>query len=148
MALSIGRPLLGQRAAELLNLLETLNAERSDPKSSGYHVVGVGVAGPVVLHAALLDERGMIKKVTIQNSLVSWSNVVEKGLSRNQLSSVVPGVLGFHDLPDLAARLAPLPLEIVGSVDAEGKAVRAGDVREIYANCMKAYGQTEACEIR
>ncbi len=148
MALSIGRPLLGQRAAELLNVLETLNAERGDPKSSGYHIVGVGVAGPVVLHTALLDERGMIKKVTIQNSLVSWSSVVEKGLSRNQLSSVVPGVLGFHDLPDVAARLAPLPLEIVGSVDAEGKAVGAAAVREIYANCVKAYGRTEACEIR
>jgi cephalosporin-C deacetylase-like acetyl esterase len=148
MALSMDKPLLGQRAAELLNVLETLNAETSAPKSSGYHVVGIGVAGPAVLHAALLDERGLIKKVAIQNSLVSWSNIVENSLSRNQLSNVVPGVLELYDLPDLAARLAPLPLAIVGSVDAEGKAVRVADVREIYGSCLKAYGQTEACEIR
>jgi dienelactone hydrolase/pimeloyl-ACP methyl ester carboxylesterase len=148
MALSIDKPLLGGRAVELLNVLETLNAETGILKASGFHVVGVGVGGPVVLHAALLDERGLIKKVTIQNSLVSWSNIVEKGVSRDQLSNVVPGVLGFYDLPDLAARLAPLPLEIVGSVDAEGKAVRAADVREIYARCVKAYGQTEAFGIR
>ncbi len=148
MALAIDRPLLGQRAAELLDVLETLDAERGGKTSTGFHVVGAGTSGPVVLHAALLDERGLIKKLTIQNSLVSWSNVVEKGLSRDQMSSVVPGVLAHYDLPDLAARLAPLPLSIVGSVDAEGKAVPVSVVREIYGRCVKNFGAGGSLEIR
>jgi hypothetical protein len=77
----------------------------------------------VVLHAALLDERGLIKKVTLERSLVSWTDVVEKGTSRGQLGNVVPGVLQDYDLPELAARLAPLPLSIVAPVDAMGQPV-------------------------
>jgi dienelactone hydrolase len=147
-ALSMDKPLLGQRVGELLNVLETLVVERGGKNSAGFHVVGVGVSGPVVLHAALLDERGLIKKVTIQNSLVSWSNIVEKGLSRNQLSSVVPGVLAQYDLPDLAARLAPLPLAILGSVDGEGRGVGVSQVREIYGGCVRKYGASGPLEIR
>jgi dienelactone hydrolase len=148
MALSIDKPLLGQRAAELLDVLETLAAERGDQKSRGFHVVGTGVAGPVVLHAALLDEGRLIKKVTVQNSLVSWSNIVEKGLSRNQLGTVLPGVLTHYDLPDLAARLAPLPLAIAGTVDAEGKGMPVSQVREAYAECVRKYRDSGSLEIR
>jgi dienelactone hydrolase len=146
VALSIDRPLLGQRAAELLNVLETLLESRK--LVPGFHLVGVGAAGPVVLHAALLDGGGLVKKVTLQSSLVSWSNVVERGLSRNQLSSVLPGVLASYDLPDLAAAIAPLPLAIVDAVDAEGKAVSLARVREIYAGCIKKYGADGSLEIR
>jgi hypothetical protein len=148
MALAIDRPLLGQRAAELLDVLETLDSERGGKTSTGFHVVGVGTSGPVVLHAALLDERGLIKKLTIQDSLVSWSNVVEKGLSRDQMSNVVPGVLAHYDLPDVAARLAPLPLSIVGSVDAEGRGVAVSVVRQIYGGCITSYGTGGPLEIR
>ncbi len=148
MALSIDRPLLGQRAAELLSILDALRSEGGGKDSGGFHVVGTGASGPVVLHAALLDDRGLIKKVTVQNSLVSWSNVVENGLSRDQLGNVVPGMLAHYDLPDLAARLAPLPLSIVKSVDAEGKPVPAAQVREIYAGCIGRYGESGSLEIR
>ena len=36
---------------------------------------------------------GLIKKVVLQNSLVSWANIIENGLSRGQLANVVPGAL-------------------------------------------------------
>ena len=55
----------------------------------------------------LLDGNGLIKKVTLYRSLISWSDVVQNGLSRDQLAGVLPGVLESYDLPDLAARLAP-----------------------------------------
>jgi dienelactone hydrolase len=148
LSLSIDRPLLGQRASELLDILETLNDERSDKRSGGYHVVGLGTAGPAVLHAALLDERGQIKKVSVQNSLVSWSNIVEKSLSRDQLANVLVGVLKLYDLPDLAARLAPMPLSIVNAVDGEGKAIPVSQLRETYAGCINNYGASGRLEIR
>ncbi len=64
---------------------------------------------------------------------MSWSNVVEKGMSRNQLSGVLPAVLASYDLPDLAAALAPRPLAIVDAVDSEGVKLPVDKVREIYA---------------
>ena len=62
IALHIGRPLLGQRVADLLVALECLAAESGIAEHAGFDVVGIGSAGPIVLHAALLDERGLIKK--------------------------------------------------------------------------------------
>jgi hypothetical protein len=148
MAFSISKPLVGQRVAQVLDVLETLNADAEDKSAAGFHLVGIGPAGPVVLHAALLDQSGLIKKVVLQNSLVSWASVIENGLSRDQLAGVVPGVLALYDLPDLAARLAPKPLSIIGSVDAVGQAIPVGKVREIYAGCFQWYGITGAFEVR
>jgi dienelactone hydrolase len=140
VALHIGRPLLGQRVADLLSILEGLAAESDARGRNGFHVVGKGAVGLVVLHAALLDEHGLIKKVTLERSLVSWADIVERGLSRNQMGSVVPGVLEAYDLPDLAARLAPLPLTIDSPVDAVGEPVALATLERSYARCSEAYG--------
>jgi cephalosporin-C deacetylase-like acetyl esterase len=140
IALYIGRSLLGQRVADLLCILEGLAAESGDHEHSGFHLVGVGAAGPVVLHAALLDERGLIKQVTLERSLISWADIVERGISRDQMGSVVPGVLAAYDLPDLAANLAPLPLTILASVDAKGEPVSQVVLERTYAHCARAYG--------
>ncbi len=106
---------------DVLSVLEGLEAERGE--GAGFHVVGVGMAGPVVLHAAFLDEKGLIKEVTLERSLTSWEDLVKQGISRNQLGSVVPGALRVYDLPDLAARLAPRPVHIAIPVDASGQPV-------------------------
>jgi hypothetical protein len=140
VSLHIGRPLLGQRVADLLSILEGLAAESGVDGRNGFHVVGVGAAGPVVLHAALLDEHGLIRQVTLERALVSWSDIIERGLSRNQMANVVPGVLEAYDLPDLAARLAPLPLAINSPVDSMGEPVSQTALERSYARCALSYG--------
>ncbi len=148
LALYLNRPLLGQRVADLLDMLAGLDAVGPNGDHAGFHVVGVGAAGPVVLHAALLDERGLIKQVTLERSLASWADVVEKGISRDQLGNVVPGVLREYDLPELAARLAPLPLAIASPVDAKGEPVSRDRIQEDYARAVTAYGPGGALEFR
>jgi cephalosporin-C deacetylase-like acetyl esterase len=151
VALAIARPLLGQRAADLLDMLAGLDSQSGDAAHAGFDVVGMGAAGPVVLHAALLDERGLIKSVTLERSPVSWADVVAKGISRGQLGNVVPGVLESYDLPDLAARLAPRPLSIRAPVDATGDPVPRSIFDKIYEPCVRAYGAggpLELAEIR
>ena len=140
IALYIGRPLLGQRVADLLSILEGLAAESNEKEHRGFHLVGAGAAGPIVLHAALLDEHGLIKRVTLERSLISWADVVERGISRDQMGNVVPGVLAAYDLPDLAARLAPIPLTIQAPVDAMGEPVSQAGLERSYAQCARAYG--------
>jgi dienelactone hydrolase len=140
LALLLDRPLLVRRVADVLTVLESLAAEQSANREAGFEVIGFGPAGLVVLHAALLDERGLIKKVGIEGSLVSWSELIGHKLSRGQLGSVVPGVLALYDLPDLAARLAPLPLSIHDPVDAMGATVSRAVLEQTYAECAKAYG--------
>jgi cephalosporin-C deacetylase-like acetyl esterase len=98
LALHLNRPLLGQRVLDVLSLLKALN-------SDNIQIVGAGTTGPVVLHAAALNER--IREVTLENSLRSWLGVVQQPISYNQLTNAVPGVLKVYDLPDLERSLAP-----------------------------------------
>ncbi len=62
------------------------------------------------------------------------------GVSRGQFSGAVPGALAFYDLPDLAARLEPLPLTILQPVDPLGNRAKAADVESAYSGCRNAYG--------
>lgn len=135
LALHIGRPLLGQRTLDLLGLLEALRTE------SGFEIHGQGTAGLAVLHAALLDEHSLVRGVTLERTLISWSDVLRRGIVKNQLSSAVPGVLAVYDLPDLACRLEPLPLSIRDAVDASGNPVSQADLEAEYAACARAYGK-------
>jgi dienelactone hydrolase len=150
LSFHLARPLLGQRVADVLRILAGLDAEsgRGEGGHNGFRVVGVGAAGPIVLHAALLDRDGLIKEVVLERSLVSWTDVVEKGISRGQIGNVVPGVLAAYDLPDLAARLAPRPLRISDPVDAMGQPIPKADVERAYAACIKAYGPSNRLELR
>jgi cephalosporin-C deacetylase-like acetyl esterase len=148
IALAIGRPLLGQRVADLLSILEGLDADSGDQEHRGFHVVGVGPAGPVVLHAALIDERGLIKQVTLERSLISWADVVKRGLSHDQMGNVVPGVLQSYDLPDLAARLTPVRLTIQAPVDAIGTPISQAALEEVYARVVRSYGTKGLLELR
>src|SRR5262249_18038840 len=110
LALHLNRPLLGQRVSDLLSIIAGLQ-----PKNATIHIIGVGSAGAIVLHAAALEPA--IKEVTVERSILSWSSVVRTPVSRDQLTNVVPRVLQVYDLPDLAALIAPRPLTIRDAVD-------------------------------
>jgi len=82
-------------------------------------LVSIGHTGVPALHAAVL-EPDTFSAITIRNCLVSWSNVVELGITHNQLHNAVHGALPWYDLPDLA-RLVGDKIVIESPVDALGK---------------------------
>jgi cephalosporin-C deacetylase-like acetyl esterase len=131
LAQLLNRPLLGQRVLDVLSVLRSAGRDE-------VHIVGVGLAAPVALHAAALQPS--IKQVTLERGLISWSNVAHMPVSYNQLSSVVPGVLKVYDLPDLAATLAPRPLTIRAPLDAALRPVAQADGEKAYRECRDAYG--------
>jgi dienelactone hydrolase/pimeloyl-ACP methyl ester carboxylesterase len=127
LSMHLARPLLGQRARDVLAIA----------KDKGLHAVGIGSAAPIVLHAAALDDG--IAAVTLEGGVVSWSSVVRIPLSKGQLANVVPGALAVYDLPDLAAAMAPRPLTIRNAVDAAGRPVTQAELEEIYSAARAAY---------
>lgn len=137
LALHLNRPLLGQRVGDLLSIIAGVQ-----PKKVPTHLIGVGSAGPIVLHAAALEPA--IKEVTVERSVVSWSSVVRTPLSHNQLTNVVPGVLQVYDLPDLAALIPPRPLTIRAAVDPALQPVSQGALEEAYARARAAYADQHA----
>ncbi len=141
LALHLNRPLLGQRVYDVLTVIESFT---NSPSMAGtpIHLIGIGTAGPIALHAAALHPR--ITQVTIDRSLISWSNVVRTPVSYNQLTNVVPNALTTYDLPDLSATLAPRALTVRNAMDAAGKPVSQAALDEAYADCKAAYRKQSA----
>lgn len=133
LAMHLNRPLLGQRVQDVMEVARYLERIQKRP----IQAVGVGTAGPVVLHAAALGSS--IGEVTIERSVVSWSAVARTPISSNQLSSVVPGALHVYDLPDLAVLVAPRPLTIRDSLDPIGKPISQPDLEAAHATSKRAY---------
>ena len=138
IGMGLDRPLLGQRVHDLLSVVAALDG----PKD--LHAVGVGVAAPIVLHAAALEPR--ITRVTLDGGVLSWSLVARTPVTRHQLTNVVPRALEVYDLPDLAAALAPRPLTIKNPVDAAGNPVPQAAVEEAYAAARAAYRAASAAD--
>jgi dienelactone hydrolase len=95
-----GRSCVGMRAEDVLVCARLLRREQRMPVD----LVAIGHVGVPALHAAAL-EPDMFGTVKLGRKLNSWSDVIESGLSRNQLINTVHGALTVYDLPDLAAAL-------------------------------------------
>ncbi len=100
LAMHIGRTLFSQRIGDILDALDVLHADARVDRGD-IHVLGVGAAGPLAMHAAAFDRR--IISYETRDAIRSWiDDVVAKPLERDLIGYVVPGVLGYYDLPDLA----------------------------------------------
>jgi len=110
LAIHIGRPLVGQRAEDVVAALDILTA-RDDIDRGQIELVGVERAGPVALHAAALDRR--FAGVVVRSEIRSWiDDVVAKPLQPDLFGHVVPGALEKYDLADLERVIAPRPVRI------------------------------------
>ncbi len=116
IAYLLGTSLLAMRAEEIIQCAEfaaQYNADGTRP----VHLKTIGRVGPPALHAAAL-EPGLFASVTLRNSLVSWSNVVDTPLSKNQDANLIHGALEIYDLPDLLATLPADTTEFIEPLNA------------------------------
>ncbi len=70
VAMHIGRPLLGQRVEDLLAALRFI-VDRPEVNVGSVHLVAVGRAGPIALHAAAIEPN--FASVTLRSTIHSWS---------------------------------------------------------------------------
>ena len=120
IAMSLSRPLLGQRVRDILSILD-----------GDVHLAASGRAAPVALHAAALHPR--IRELTLDGMVISWSAVARTAITYNQLTNVVPGALRVYDLPDLAAAIAPRTITIRNPVDPAGKPVTQAELEAAWS---------------
>ena len=128
-AILLGKTLVGMRAGDIergINLL----ASRSDVDGANLAGIGKGAAAVAMLHAAALDPR--IRKVALENMLVSYDALVTHRIHRKMFEQIVPSALKFYDLPDLAGSLSPRQVWIVDAVNPMGQVMPAAEVRSIY----------------
>ncbi len=135
-AMLVGKTLIGLRAQDVIRTVDLL-ALRGDVEMQGLSAYGFGEAAPVLLHAAVLDDR--IKSVVLKNMLVSYESVVTEKISRRIFENIVPGVLAKYDLPDLAATLAPRRVAIVNPVNPRGQRLELPQARLQYETTKSAF---------
>ncbi len=101
LAYLLGKPLLGIRVEDALaaaDFVAFYQKPRTKPRK--VHLVGVGQAGLIALHAAALNP-DLFESVTLRNTPRDWATVVRQTPPAGQLDSAVHGVLTTYDLPDL-----------------------------------------------
>ncbi len=106
LAYMLGRSYVGMRCEDVLVCMRFLAQYHADERPHRVHLIGIGEAGPPVLHAAVLASEDTAS-VTLRRSLTSWSDVVRAHATTNQLVNTVHGALKTYDLPDLIALLPP-----------------------------------------
>jgi len=129
-SLILGRPLLGQRVADILALTAGL---RKHPAAAGRHLV-VAARGKMTvpaIFAAALDEN--ISELYLAGGLISFRSIVETENHDHSFANFVPSMLRHTDLPEVVQSLATRPVTLAGSVDAGGSAMANAAVRRIYA---------------
>jgi hypothetical protein len=120
LAYMLGRSYVGMRVEDVF-VCARHAAERAEGKADAVDLVAIGSVGIPAIHAAAL-EPNLFRSVSLRRTLVSWSDVIHKGLHNLSVVSVVHGALTHYDLPDLAATLNT-KLTIEQPVDAQGAAV-------------------------
>jgi len=128
-AILLGKTLVGMRASDIARGVDLLSA-RDDVEASNISGFGRRSAAVAMLHAAALDPR--IKKVLLEEMLVSFDAIVTHRIHRQMFEQIVPSALKFYDLPDLANSFAPRPVWIIDAVSPLGQVLSAPEVRAVY----------------
>jgi dienelactone hydrolase len=129
-SLILGRPLVGQRVADILAWVGALG--RHTPVAGKKLVLAASSRLTLpALFAAALEPR--ITQVYLSGGLISYRSIVETEEYNTPFAGFVPGILLHTDLPEIAASIAPRRLCLAGTVDAAGERVPPDQVRTIYS---------------
>jgi sugar lactone lactonase YvrE/dienelactone hydrolase len=126
----LGRPLLQQWLWDVHSLLQLLHQHKLVP-AHGVILLGEGPAGWLALAAAAVAPQELLRSCALVRSPTTV--LTERPYENLYLGLLVPNFLqSVGDIPQLAALSSPLPLAIVGGVDAQGQPLTAAQVQAAY----------------
>ncbi len=98
-SLHIGKTIVGQRMIDILSLVDFIS---TDSRFAGHEIrlKAIGNYGPVAVHASYFDRR--IAQTELSRSVKSYIEYLQNPMQRDVYTNVIPGVLQFYDLKDLA----------------------------------------------
>jgi cephalosporin-C deacetylase-like acetyl esterase len=117
-AMVVGKNIVGMRAEDIIRAVDFLAAQ-PDVDKRRIAAMGYGLAGPPVLHAAVIDER--IRRIVLQDSLASYRTAVDRPIHRGLYDVAIPGVLRKYDVAELLTALKPREVVLINPVDALGR---------------------------
>jgi hypothetical protein len=133
--------LLGMRVQDVIRSVDyVMRRENSDGQR--VHLIGKGTAGLWCLYAAALDPR--ISSLICVQSLLSYRSLTQVDRYLYGADVLVPDILLYLDLAQVAAAVAPRPLAILEPKDAMKKTVDSTQAEEAYRWTRATYHATES----
>ena len=128
-SLILGKPLVGQRATDILALAAALRAHPA-LRGAPLKVAALSRLTAPALLAAAMDPA--IGELYLAGGLISYRSIVETERYSAPFASFAFGMLRHTDLPDVAASLAPRRVCLAGAVDGAGDTMEVAAVRAVY----------------
>jgi len=129
-SLMLGRPLVGQRVTDILTVIRALSKHEGTAGRSIYVAASGKLTVPAIFAAALEPS---IAGVYLYGGLVSFRSIVETEIYAHPFANFVPNFLNHTDIPEIVATITPRPVVLSGVIDAQGIAVKAEKLKEIYS---------------
>lgn len=139
--LTIGKPVLGQRAWDLIRCLDYLET-RADVDRGRITVAGERAGAVVALMGSALDDRP--RAIALGHMLSDYQSVVESEEYDIALSSFVFGILPEMDLPAIVASLAPRPCLLLNVTGPRSETLGRSAVATRYKSAMDHYARLGA----
>jgi dienelactone hydrolase len=127
-SLILGRPLVGQRTADILALARALR-DINGPRRPVVVAALRGMTVPALFAAALEPAIG---RLYLAGGLSTFRSIAENENYTHSLADFVPGILAHTDLPEVAAALAPRRAIFAAMVDGKGDPLSLADARRVY----------------
>ncbi|MGI6609068.1 MAG: alpha/beta hydrolase family protein [Limnochordia bacterium] len=132
----VGRNLLGCR---VLDVLAGVNCMRQLTGMNAATVIGEDLGALAALMAGALDTQ--IAGVQLRGLLVSYKALATNEFRHQPASVFVPGILQVCDLPEIAACVAPRPLNMVSVVDEKCRPLFGEQIASEYGLTRNVYAQ-------
>ena len=118
------QPAFGMQVRDVVGaLLYLLN--RNDIDKKRITCMGKGLGGLLTLYSAAVEPQ--FAGVSTVEQLYTYKSLVENGIYKYGLEIIIPGVLKYYDIPNLAGTIAPRPLLIINPID-HNKEIISGDI--------------------
>ena len=132
----VGKPLLGLRVLDVLSSLNYF-LSRSDVDSSQVTIYGNGHGGLLALFCAALDNR--VSGLLMQNTMTSYMSLIHDKYYRWNVRSMVPDVLKYFDLPQVAASYAPGRMIIIDPKDSQNETLDVKSAKREYEFTIQTF---------
>jgi hypothetical protein len=112
LSLHTGQSLPGQRVTDILTLLDFATTQRNINKLP-VKITATGPAASAALMAAICDNR--ITSLQLSATIRSFAEITERPMEKDWYSYIVPGIMKYFDLPDLASLRPDLKVNYVNN---------------------------------
>ena len=145
LSIANGKPVMGLRVRDALCGLAYLR-QRPEVDASRIIVGGRGVGAIVAIHAALLD--GHVQRVVCLEMLSHYGALTEQFPFMWRQSVIIPDILKYYDLPDVADALSPCKVFIINPLDAQKKPLNQEAGAALYPGAVVHCGVDGGAAVR